>query len=104
MPAAPIDAPGLVHHLPIATTLLAVAFVAVLLRRARLREWPPHLLWWAAGIVAYGLGTALESTITLRGNSPALIPTRGKNATNSHAESASSPSTMRAFHPKRDRS
>jgi hypothetical protein len=37
-----------------------------------LRDWPPHLLWWSAGIVAYGLGTALESAITLAGNSASL--------------------------------
>jgi hypothetical protein len=32
----------------------------------------PHLWWWAIGITTYGLGTALESAITLGGNSVAL--------------------------------
>jgi hypothetical protein len=31
-----------------------------------------HLVWWCAGIFTYGLGTALESTITLLGNSVTL--------------------------------
>jgi len=43
-----------------------------LLRRYAIRRTGPHLLWWAAGIFFYGLGTALESAITLWGNSIAL--------------------------------
>src|SRR5690606_35483241 len=31
-----------------------------------------HLLWWAAGAFTYGAGTALESVITLAGNSVLL--------------------------------
>lgn len=66
------DQPGLVHYLPIATTVLAAAFFGVLLRRWLMRRSGPHLLWWAAGVFAYGLGTALEGSITLLGNSIAL--------------------------------
>ncbi|MEO7673760.1 MAG: hypothetical protein ABIU09_06750 [Pyrinomonadaceae bacterium] len=29
-----------------------------------------HLLWWAIGVFTYGLGTFLESLITLTGNTP----------------------------------
>jgi hypothetical protein len=29
-------------------------------------------MWWAVGVFFYGLGTAVESTITLHGNSPLL--------------------------------
>src|SRR5687768_13991955 len=65
-------APGLVHYFPIATTVLAAAFTYTLLLRGRGRGWPPHLLWWAAGIVTYGAGTALESVITLFGNTTEL--------------------------------
>ena len=65
-------APAIVHYLPIATTLLSVAFLVALLRRRRLSSLPPHLLWWAIGIVTYGAGTALESSITLFGNSAEL--------------------------------
>jgi hypothetical protein len=31
-----------------------------------------HLMWWAIGMFTYGLGTALESSITIFGNSAAL--------------------------------
>jgi len=65
-------APGLVHYLPIATTVLSAVFLVVLVRAAIQRRSGPHLAWWAAGIFTYGLGTALESTITLFGNSIAL--------------------------------
>lgn len=44
----------------------------MLLRRALVRRSGPHLLWWAAGIFTYGLGTALESSVTVAGNSLAL--------------------------------
>jgi hypothetical protein len=63
--------PGFVHYLPIATTLLSAAFGWVLFRRFRQRG-GLHLLWWTLGVAAYGAGTALESAITLFGNSFAL--------------------------------
>ncbi|NIO14973.1 MAG: hypothetical protein GTN86_05990, partial [Xanthomonadales bacterium] len=61
-----------VHYLPIATTILSAIFFTVLLRAYATRRSGPHLLWWAAGIFTYGLGTGLESAITLFGNSVAL--------------------------------
>ena len=61
-----------VHYLPIATTVLSAVFFVVLVRRYVTRHSGPHLLWWAGGIFAYGLGTALEGSITLFGNSVAL--------------------------------
>lgn len=63
--------PSIVHYLPLATTLLAVAFAPRLLLRYR-RHGGLHQFWWGLGVVAYGLGTALESAITLGGNSVAL--------------------------------
>ncbi len=63
----------MVHYVPIGTTLLSVAFMLLLLRRASRRAWAPHLLWWAGGIACYGLGTAIESAITLHGNTPTLF-------------------------------
>lgn len=65
-------APALVHYLPIGTTLISAAFLAALVCRAARRDWAPHLVWWAIGVSAYGLGTALESAITLWGNTPEL--------------------------------
>ena len=66
------DTPQLVHYLPIATTAVSAIFLAVILNRWRTRHSGPHLLWWAFGVFAYGLGTALESSVTLWGNSVAL--------------------------------
>jgi hypothetical protein len=59
------------HYLPIATTVLAVVFLRVLVRRWRERG-GAHLAWWAFGVFTYGVGTALESTVTLFGNSAEL--------------------------------
>jgi hypothetical protein len=66
------EAPGLVHHLPVATTAVAAAFAMNLLQRGGRRGWPPHVAWWAAGILCYGAGTALESAVTLAGNTGEL--------------------------------
>lgn len=63
--------PSTVHYLPLLTTALSILFAASLYSRwAKKRA--PHLWWWAIGITTYGLGTALESAITLGGNSVAL--------------------------------
>jgi hypothetical protein len=67
--------PQPVHYIPIATTVLSAIFCGIILRRYLIRRSGPHLLWWAAGIFAYGLGTALEGAITLAGNSVALTKT-----------------------------
>jgi hypothetical protein len=61
-----------IHRLPIATTVVSAAFLVVLLRRYQRKGRGAHLLWWAAGVFCYGAGTALESAITLAGNSIAL--------------------------------
>ena len=58
-----------IHYLPIATTVLAALFLAVLVRAVRERRSGPHLVWWAFGAASYGLGTGIESAITLFGNS-----------------------------------
>src|SRR3990172_2891496 len=68
----PEPQPALVHYLPIATTILSSVFCVVLLLRYRAKGRGAHLLWWAGGIFCYGLGTGLESAITLLGNSVAL--------------------------------
>jgi hypothetical protein len=50
---------------------LSALFAASLYRRYRIRR-APHLWWWTFGIVTYGLGTAIESAITLAGNTVVL--------------------------------
>ncbi len=61
-------APALVHYLPVASTAVSAAFLVALLRRAMVKDWPPHLNWWAVGVFFYGVGTGLESAVTLAGN------------------------------------
>jgi hypothetical protein len=55
-----------VHYLPLATTVLSVAFAGIVLRRYR-RLGGPHLLWWGLGMLCYGAGTLTESVTTLFG-------------------------------------
>src|SRR6185436_5476985 len=63
---------ALVGYLPLATTIVAASFALVLLGRWREKR-RAHLLWWAVGVIAYGLGTFLEATVTLRGSSIVLV-------------------------------
>ena len=58
-----------VYYIPIVTTLLAIGFSTSLFRRYCTQGRNLHLLWWGIGIAFYGLGTLLESLITLLGNS-----------------------------------
>lgn len=58
---------GLVAYLPIVTTVVAAAFAPLVFRRWLRRRPAPHLLWWAAGIAVYGIGTLLEALTTLFG-------------------------------------
>jgi len=60
-----------VHYIPILTTVLSALFAWSLYRRWRVRA-APHLWWWAFGITTYGAGTAVESLITLFGNTVEL--------------------------------
>jgi len=68
----PQSSPDLIHYLPLGTTAISGAFLTVLIRSGIKKSWPPHILWWAIGVFFYGLGTCLESMITLLGNSPEL--------------------------------
>jgi len=61
--------PELVHYLPIATTILSASFGTILLRRYLASRDKLYMLWWFMGVAAYGIGTAIESSITLFGNS-----------------------------------
>jgi hypothetical protein len=56
-----------VHFIPIATTVVAIVFTGVLLRRWRERRSGPHLLWWALGAATFAAGTIAESATTLFG-------------------------------------
>lgn len=56
-----------IHHLPMATTLVAAAFVPAVLARWRRKRPAPHLFWWGLGIAFFGVGTLAESVTTLFG-------------------------------------
>jgi hypothetical protein len=60
--------PEFVHYLPIGTTILSAIFCTILLKRYFSKRTALHLLWWGLGVLAYGIGTALESSVTLFGN------------------------------------
>jgi hypothetical protein len=59
--------PSFVHYLPVATTILTVPFAIEIFRRYRTYPDRLHLLWWAAGVAIYGVGTFTESLTTLVG-------------------------------------
>lgn len=63
--------PSLVHYVPIATTVLSVVFFSILTRRY-VQRGQMQYFWWALGVACYGLGTGLEGTVTLIGNSVVL--------------------------------
>ena len=60
-----------VHYIPILTTIFSAFFFVNIIRRY-FTKGGTHLLWWAIGVFTYGLGTLLESLITLLGNTPQL--------------------------------
>ncbi len=68
MPQLVASSIGLVHYFPILTTIFAVVFFTQLLGHYLTHRSGVHLLWWGAGVFAFRLGTALESAITLFGN------------------------------------
>jgi hypothetical protein len=62
-----------IHFIPIATTLISLLFAIVVFLRYRERRSGPHLLWWSAGILVYGIGTFTEASVTLFGWNEALF-------------------------------
>lgn len=60
-------------YLPILSTIISAAFAWVILERYRLKPQSYHLLWWGIGIVTYGVGTLIESLVTLFGWQAALF-------------------------------
>lgn len=56
-----------VHFIPLATTVFALLFGAIVLHRWRREPGKLHLAWWGFGLVLYGVGTLTESLTTLFG-------------------------------------
>jgi outer membrane receptor protein involved in Fe transport len=63
---------GVALYLPIVTTLVATLFAVELFRRHAAKG-GSHLLWWAIGMVTYGLGTLTEAWTTLAGWNPVVF-------------------------------
>jgi hypothetical protein len=57
---------SLIYWIPIATTIVALAFATIVLRRYR-EKGGTHLLWWGVGLFLYAAGTITESLTTLIG-------------------------------------
>jgi hypothetical protein len=55
-----------IYFIPIATTIVAAFFSAIVLRRYRERG-GTHLLWWGVGLILYGAGTLTESLTSVFG-------------------------------------
>ena len=55
-----------VYWIPFATTVVALVFATIVLRRYAERR-GLHLLWWGIGLLTYAAGTATESLTTLLG-------------------------------------
>jgi hypothetical protein len=58
---------SVVHYVPILTTALTVPFALEIFGRYRRHPDRVHLLWWAAGVAIYGVGTLTESLTTILG-------------------------------------
>lgn len=59
----------------LATSVLAAGFAADLLRRWLKNRVRRHLIWWAAGVIAYGVGTLAAAVIERSGWSPGWFRT-----------------------------
>ncbi|KAA3617937.1 MAG: hypothetical protein DWQ05_07785 [Calditrichaeota bacterium] len=56
-----------IHYIPIFTTIIAVFFSLKMWKHWRQKPEALYLFWWFIGVVAFGLGTLVESLTTLFG-------------------------------------
>lgn len=57
----------MINYLPIASTIVAVAFSRVLFLHWRAKPQARHVMWWMIGVMLFGLGTLTEALTTLFG-------------------------------------
>ncbi|MGA7306265.1 MAG: hypothetical protein WBW88_15415, partial [Rhodothermales bacterium] len=57
----------LIHFIPIITTLVTIPFTVILFRHWRKKPEALYVMWWAIGVLTYGVGTLTESLTTLVG-------------------------------------
>lgn len=62
-----------VLYLPIFTTIFSLIFASLIFKRYREKGKGAHLLWWAGGVLLYGVGTFTESYVTLFGWSEGIF-------------------------------
>ena len=65
----------LIRYIPILTTLISLPFAWIVYRRYREKGKGLHLVWWAGGILMYGVGTFTEAYVTLFGWNEAIFRT-----------------------------
>jgi hypothetical protein len=65
--------PHPILYIPVATTFVALIFAWVVFQRYQEKGKGAHLLWWAAGIFIYGVGTFTEGFVTLFGWNQAVF-------------------------------
>ncbi len=57
----------MIPYIPIGTTIFSLIFFYILLTRYFERKTGPHLIWWAAGVLTFGIGTLTESLVSVFG-------------------------------------
>lgn len=57
----------MINYLPIASTIVAVAFSRVLFLHWQAKPQARHVMWWMIGVMLFGLGTLTEALTTLFG-------------------------------------
>lgn len=55
-----------IDYIPILTTLFSIYFLYQIIPHYRMRR-TPYLLWWAIGVLTFGLGTLAESVHAMIG-------------------------------------
>ncbi len=63
----------LLYYIPLLTTSFCVFFAYILFRHYSAKSNSTHILWWGFGVVTFGVGTLLESMITIFGWSDPLF-------------------------------
>ncbi len=58
---------GLIHKIPILTTILSAIFFVALYNHWKSKGRPAYLMWWTLGVLFYGLGTLTESIVGIFG-------------------------------------
>ncbi len=61
------------HYIPIVTTVISLAFAYVLFQHWNRKRTATYLVWWAIGVLTFGIGTSTEAINALFGWSAANL-------------------------------